>query len=102
VFAGEDIWERQGADRWICRWRTRPLMQKVEETTLVEKSSAEQKIWKPPWLKMREIYLCGVGCTRLGRGLSYGFCWGEETEVFDKRCREASRRKGTDVGGRWR
>jgi hypothetical protein len=41
VFAGEKIWVRQGADRWICRWRTRPLMQKVEETTLVEKPSAE-------------------------------------------------------------
>jgi len=41
VFAGENIWVRQGADRWICRWRTCPLMQKVEETTLMEKSSTE-------------------------------------------------------------
>jgi hypothetical protein len=32
-------------------------------------------------LKRREICLCGVGYKRLGKGLCYGFCWGEETEV---------------------
>lgn len=37
-----------------------------------------------PWLFQLiwgEISLCGVGCKRLGRGLYYGFCVGEEQKV---------------------